>query len=44
VDIYGRELRVFVKTWLRAEEKFDGLEALKTQLAVDKDESLKALS
>jgi len=43
-DIYGRELRVFVKTWLRPEVKFDGLEALKTQLAVDREESLKALA
>ena len=42
-DIYGRELRVFVRKYLRAEEKFDGLEALKTQLAIDKKESLIAL-
>ncbi|HEY4063755.1 MAG TPA: bifunctional riboflavin kinase/FMN adenylyltransferase [Puia sp.] len=43
-DIYGRELRVFVKAWLRPEVKFDGLEALKTQLAIDKVESLNALN
>jgi riboflavin kinase / FMN adenylyltransferase len=42
-DIYGRELRVFVKKYLRAEEKFDGLEALKAQLAIDKEQSLAAL-
>jgi riboflavin kinase/FMN adenylyltransferase len=42
-DIYGRELRVFVKAWLRPEVKFDGLEALKTQLAIDKKNSLAVL-
>jgi len=42
-DIYGRELRVFVKKYLRAEEKFDGLEALKKQLAVDREMSLEVL-
>jgi riboflavin kinase/FMN adenylyltransferase len=42
-DIYDRELRVFVKKYLRPEEKFDGLEALKTQLAIDKVLSLKTL-
>jgi riboflavin kinase/FMN adenylyltransferase len=39
-DIYGRELRVFVRAWLRPEEKFDGLDALKAQLAIDKEDSL----
>lgn len=39
-DIYGRTLRVYVKKYLRAEEKFDGLDALKVQLAKDKDDSL----
>jgi riboflavin kinase / FMN adenylyltransferase len=43
-DIYGRELRVFVKQYLRAEEKFDGLQTLKAQLAVDKDNALSALN
>jgi riboflavin kinase/FMN adenylyltransferase len=42
-DIYGRELRVFVKKYLRAEEKFDGLDALKAQLAIDKIRSLEVL-
>ena len=42
-DIYGRELRVFVKKYLRPEEKFDGLEALKAQLAIDKEQSLEVL-
>jgi riboflavin kinase/FMN adenylyltransferase len=35
-DIYGEVLAVTVKHRLRAEEKFDGLEALKIQLAKDK--------
>jgi riboflavin kinase / FMN adenylyltransferase len=43
-DIYGRELRVFVKKYLRAEEKFDGLDALKAQLAIDKEQSLAVLA
>jgi riboflavin kinase / FMN adenylyltransferase len=34
--IYGRSLKVFVKKFLRAEEKFSGLEELKAQLALDK--------
>ncbi|AXY74994.1 bifunctional riboflavin kinase/FAD synthetase [Paraflavitalea soli] len=39
-NIYGRTLRVYVKKYLRAEEKFDGLEALKEQLAKDKEDTL----
>lgn len=39
-DIYGETLRVYVKKYLRAEEKFNGLDALKTQLAKDKEDSL----
>ena len=35
-SIYGQELRVFPKKWLRGEEKFAGLDALKEQLARDK--------
>ena len=42
-DIYGRELRVFVKKYLRPEVKFDGLPALIEQLAKDKKDSLAAL-
>lgn len=42
-DIYGRELRVFVKNYLRGEEKFNGLDALKTQLALDKKNATAAL-
>lgn len=42
-DIYGKEMRVFVKKYLRPELKFDGLEALKAALAQDKVDSLAAL-
>jgi riboflavin kinase / FMN adenylyltransferase len=39
-DIYGQELTVFIKTKLRDEVKFNGLEELKRQLAKDKQDSL----
>ena len=42
-DIYGQELTVFVKKYLRQEIKFDGLEALVKQIDADKVESLKVL-
>ena len=35
-DIYGKNLRVFVHHHLRDEQKFNGLDALKAQLAEDK--------
>lgn len=35
-DIYGKTLRVFLKKYLRGEQKFNGLEDLKAQLAEDK--------
>lgn len=40
-NIYGHTLRVYVKKYIRPEEKFDGLEALKEQLAKDKEYSLR---
>jgi riboflavin kinase/FMN adenylyltransferase len=43
-DIYGRELRVFVRKWLRDEVKFSGLDALKIQLGKDKEDTLLALT
>ena len=43
-DIYGRELRVFVREYLRGEEKFNGLDALKAQLAKDKENALAVLN
>jgi riboflavin kinase/FMN adenylyltransferase len=42
-DLYRRELRVAVRRWLRGEEKFNGLDALKTQLGKDKENALAAL-
>ncbi|MBX2922637.1 MAG: bifunctional riboflavin kinase/FAD synthetase [Chitinophagaceae bacterium] len=42
-DIYGQTVRVYVKSFLRSEEKFNTLEELKVQLAKDKEESLKRL-
>ena len=43
-DIYGRELRVFVRKWLRPELKFNGLEALKAAIAKDKLDTLAVLN
>jgi riboflavin kinase/FMN adenylyltransferase len=43
-DIYERELRVFVKNFLRPELKFNGLDELKAALAQDKLDSLAALA
>ena len=34
-EIYGSTLRVYVKAYMRPEVKFDGLDALKEQLAKD---------
>lgn len=42
-DLYRRELRVAVRKHLRAEQKFGGLDALKAQLAIDKEDALAAL-
>jgi riboflavin kinase/FMN adenylyltransferase len=39
-DLYGRELRVSVIQYLRGEEKFAGLDALKAQLAKDREQAL----
>ncbi len=42
-DIYGETLTVTLKKYLRSEEKFSGLEALKEQLAKDKEAAMKAI-
>ncbi|HTR30534.1 MAG TPA: bifunctional riboflavin kinase/FAD synthetase [Puia sp.] len=42
-DLYRRELRVMVRKWLRGEQRFDGLDALKAQLGRDRDNALAAL-
>ena len=43
-DIYGSRLRVYVKKYLREEMKFNNLEELKVQLALDKEDSLRVLN
>lgn len=42
--IYGDELRVHLKSFIRKERKFDGLDALKHQLAQDKLDSIAILT
>lgn len=42
-EIYGKELRVYVKKYLRQEIKFDSLEALVKQIDQDKIDSLSVL-
>lgn len=42
-EIYGRQLRVYVKKYLREEIKFDSLEELVKQIDQDKLDSLKVL-
>ncbi|HRN57390.1 MAG TPA: bifunctional riboflavin kinase/FAD synthetase [Agriterribacter sp.] len=42
-DIYHQTIRVYVKHFLRAEEKFNGLDALKAQLALDKKMAIQKL-
>ncbi|HMC84659.1 MAG TPA: riboflavin kinase, partial [Chitinophagaceae bacterium] len=42
-DIYGATVRVYLKKYLRKEQKFNGLDALKEQLATDRINALDAL-
>ena len=42
-DLYGQELTLEFVAWLRAEEKYDGLDALTTQLALDAQNTRAAL-
>lgn len=39
-DIYAKKVRVFVKKFLRPEQKFSGIEALKQQLEKDRQDSI----
>ena len=39
-DIYGKKLRVYMKKYLRPEFKFESFDALRHQLAKDKQASL----
>lgn len=43
-DIYGRIVRVYIKYFLRNEEKFDSMEALKKQIALDEKHAKKMLA
>lgn len=43
-DIYGASVKVNLQAFLRPEVKFNGLDALKNQLAIDKENSLKVLN
>lgn len=43
-DIYGQTITVTVKKYLRGEQKFNGLDALKDQLAKDKLNAIEALA
>jgi riboflavin kinase/FMN adenylyltransferase len=43
-NIYGRILRVYVKYFLRKEEKFNNLEELKKQIAIDEINSKRLLN
>ena len=36
-DLYGRRLRVVFVKWLREQARFDGLDALRAQIALDCD-------
>lgn len=42
-DIYGRNISISVKKYLRPQEKYNSMEALKEQLKIDKINSLKFL-
>ena len=42
--IYGKTVKVFLVKRLRSEVKFSGLDALKEQLAKDKQDTIAALS
>jgi riboflavin kinase/FMN adenylyltransferase len=43
-NIYGRILRVYVKYFLRKEEKFNNLEELKKQIGIDEIDAKKLLN
>ncbi|MEX2642111.1 MAG: bifunctional riboflavin kinase/FAD synthetase [Acetobacterales bacterium] len=43
-DLYGRTLRVRFVAWLRGEERFDGLDALKRQIARDCEAARRSLA
>jgi riboflavin kinase / FMN adenylyltransferase len=44
MDIYGQNLRIYFREFLRPDLKFDSAEALRMQMLQDKDEAIKQLS
>ena len=42
-DLYGRKIQIEVLSFLRDEQKFESIEALKLQLGLDKEKSLKLM-
>jgi riboflavin kinase/FMN adenylyltransferase len=43
-DLYGRRVELSFPIWLRAERKFPGVDALRTQIAADADEARRRLA
>ena len=43
-DLYGQTLSISLAAYLRAEQRFDGLNALKAQLRKDRDKTLSILA
>lgn len=43
-DLYGRHIRVALIEFLRPEQRFDGLDALKAQISRDRDAAIRILS
>ncbi|HJN25789.1 MAG TPA: riboflavin kinase, partial [Rhodospirillales bacterium] len=43
-DLYGRHLRIALVDFLREEKKFDGLDDLKAQIALDSDNARQILA
>lgn len=43
-DLYGKEVEVSFVEWIRGEEKFDGLDALKARIELDVEEARAILS
>ncbi|ANI89584.1 riboflavin biosynthesis protein RibF [Arachidicoccus ginsenosidimutans] len=43
-DIYGKNIKVELLAWLRSEEKFNGLDALKAALAKDEEDAREILN
>ena len=43
-DLYGQEIAVALHAFLRAEQKFAGLDALKAQIALDAAEARRILA